>query len=89
MQHHQKKLWFKAKNYGWGWYPITWQGWLVLVGYIGILQYRVVTVHQMFDTVSSFSWRLFFEVIFITIPLIVICYAKGEKPEWRWGGKKI
>jgi len=89
MQNSQKKLWFKAKNYGWGWYPVTWQGWLVLIGYIGILQYRVVTVHQMFDTVSSFTWRMFFEVIFITVPLIVICYAKGEKPEWRWGGKKI
>ena len=21
-----KKIWFKAKRYGWGWYPSTWQG---------------------------------------------------------------
>ncbi len=28
------KYWFKAKNYGWGWYPATWQGWLILAGFI-------------------------------------------------------
>ena len=22
-----QKLWFKAKLYGWGWYPCSWEGW--------------------------------------------------------------
>jgi len=27
----QRKYWFPAKRYGWGWgIPSTWQGWLVL-----------------------------------------------------------
>jgi predicted GH43/DUF377 family glycosyl hydrolase len=27
----QKRIfWFRAKEYGWGWYPATWEGWLVL-----------------------------------------------------------
>lgn len=27
----KNKLWFKAKNYGWGWYPVTWEGWTVTI----------------------------------------------------------
>lgn len=30
----QKKLWFKRKTYGWGWTPVAWQGWLVIVLYV-------------------------------------------------------
>ena len=27
--------WFPARRYGWGWgLPATWQGWLVLAGYV-------------------------------------------------------
>ena len=29
-----KQLWFKAKTYGYGWYPVTWQGWLVILIYV-------------------------------------------------------
>jgi len=31
---HIKPLWFKAKQYGWGWYPARWQGWLIVIGFI-------------------------------------------------------
>ena len=31
------QLWFKAKKYGYGWYPATWQGWLVILVYLTIL----------------------------------------------------
>lgn len=24
-------FWFKRKLYGWGWIPVKWQGWLVIV----------------------------------------------------------
>lgn len=83
----KSKLWFKAKNYGWGWYPVTWQGWLTVILYITFITYRANKVHLMFDTDSSFVFRYFFEVLFATIPLLIICYLKGEKPKWRWGKK--
>ena len=83
----KNKLWFKAKNYGWGWYPVTWQGWLVVILYVGLIVYRAKKVHLMFDTDSSFALRYFFEVLFATITLLIICYLKGEKPRWRWGKK--
>lgn len=84
----KRKYWFKAKNYGWGWYPASWQGWTVLVVFAGILIYRAVKVEAMFDTTTSVVWRYMFESFLIIIPLLVICYLTGEKPEWRWGKKK-
>ncbi|KKP87224.1 MAG: hypothetical protein UR89_C0004G0013 [Candidatus Roizmanbacteria bacterium GW2011_GWA2_35_8] len=70
-------LWFRAKNYGWGWYPSSWQGWIILSIYLIYLFYRGMETKRIIET------------IFATILLIIICYLKGEKPEWRWGGKKI
>ena len=30
--------WFAVKRYGWGWgMPVRWQGWLVLVAYLGLV----------------------------------------------------
>lgn len=84
----KNKLWFKAKNYGWGWYPITWEGWTVIIVYILFIVYRGNTVSKLFDTQTSFVFRYFFEVLFLTIPLLTVCYLKGERPEWRWGKKK-
>lgn len=82
-----QKLWFKAKKYGWGWYPASWEGWLITILYILFILYRANKVSAMFDTESSFIFRYTFEIIFMTIPLILICYLKGEKPKWRWGDK--
>ena len=27
-----EKLWFGPRRHGWGWRPISWEGWVVLVG---------------------------------------------------------
>jgi hypothetical protein len=71
------KLWFKAKKYGWGWYPSTWQGWAVLLGYLLI----VAGFHSVFGT----NPVVFVITIALTVLLIIICYKTGEKPRWRWG----
>jgi len=32
------KYWFPAKRHGWGWgFPVTWQGWAVLVVYLVLI----------------------------------------------------
>ena len=84
-----KKLWFKAKKYGWGWYPVSWQGWLVLAGYFTffILKFREVDLqsHSASDTLLNLISKIFF----LTLILVATCFLTGEKPEWRWRGKKI
>jgi hypothetical protein len=33
-----RKYWFPAKRYGWGWgIPSSWQGWLILAVFAGLL----------------------------------------------------
>jgi uncharacterized membrane protein YhaH (DUF805 family) len=79
-----KKLWFKAKNFGWGWYPSSWQGWLIMIIYLVVIIkifYRIdSTPHSGSDTLVNFV----IPFIVSTIVLIIICYKTGEKPEWRW-----
>lgn len=39
MTSNDRKIWFPAKRYGWGWgLPVAWQGWVVLLLFaIGIV----------------------------------------------------
>ncbi len=91
-----KKLWFKAKEYGWGWYPCSWEGWLVLAVYLAVVIGLVVIVFGALATANGVVPPYFFKSVALflavdmlaTITLIVICYKTGEKPGWRWGEKK-
>jgi uncharacterized membrane protein YhaH (DUF805 family) len=85
---NEKKKWFKAKTYGWGWVPATKEGWIILHVYVGVVILRAIHLRPMFDTASSFVFRYLAEVIILTMVFIGICYLTGEKPEWRWGEKK-
>jgi hypothetical protein len=76
----QKKIWFKAKQYGWGWYPCTWQGWGVLFAWVILF---ILSIKQMDP---EFPYNLISIFIFTAV-LIYICYKKGEKPAWHWGNK--
>jgi (2Fe-2S) ferredoxin len=76
-----RKIWFPAKTFGWGWGPpCSWQGWVVLLIYIALL--------------ASASWLMPLNespalytacVIGLTIVLIIICIWKGGRPRWHWG----
>ena len=37
-----KKYWFKRRRFGWGWTPVTWQGWLTVAFFIGLIIARRV-----------------------------------------------
>jgi len=81
-----ERYWFKAKRYGWGWYPGTWQGWLVLGGYL------IVTIGITFwwasgdEATVERTFPLFlFSIALIIGTMIYVCYKTGEPPRWRWG----
>lgn len=78
-----RRVWFKAKRYGWGWYPASWQGGLVLVAYLA-LTFWIFGFGSGADDPSTSSWVWFGG---LTLALIYIGYKKGEQPRWRWGGK--
>ncbi|HUD04309.1 MAG TPA: hypothetical protein VMR73_02335, partial [Candidatus Paceibacterota bacterium] len=84
-----KNYWFKAKRYGWGWYPTTWQGWLVMLVWVALavgdfLRINAVT-HSGSDTLIIFVPQL----IVLMFVLVLICFATGEKPRWQWGGQEL
>jgi hypothetical protein len=80
-----KKLWFKAKRYGYGWYPVTWQGWGVLLMYIFALLSDATFANHYLHSVSDFLMGFFPRFFILTVFLIIICDAKGEPARWRWG----
>ena len=83
--------WFKAKLYGWGWVPVKWQGWAVLLVYVALLIILVISREKDIpgnpDSGSNFL-TLAVPIIVLTILLIVIAYKKGERPRWQWGQSK-
>ena len=47
-------FWFERKSYGWGWVPVRWQGWLVIVLHIFFITLLAITVNEK----SSLSFEL-------------------------------
>lgn len=81
----KKNIWFKAKRYGWGWQPASWQGWGVMLIWllINLIYFLKVDRNSFSDGDTLMSTAPIF--IFSTLFLLVICYLKGEKPGWHWG----
>lgn len=75
-----KKMWFTMKHHGWGWVPISWEGWALTIGIVWFIidagmKYEAGTLAP-----QLFSYRL---LIGAGI-LIAAGYLKGPKPKWRW-----
>lgn len=77
--------WFRAKLYGWGWTPVSWQGWVLTMIYLVLIAREFLNVdktsHSGSDTLIAFALPF----IFITVLFLSICWTKGERPRWRWG----
>lgn len=79
-----KKLWFKRKLYGWGWTPSTWEGWLSILVYVGLITMLAFTVDESLSPQEGIL-TFVVPVILLTFALIYLAYKKGEKPRWQWG----
>ncbi len=87
-KNNPEHYWFKRKIWGWGWIPVTWQGWLLTFLYVSLINIIIITREVAIpgnpDSGSNF---LVFGLPFIvlTIFFLFIAYKKGEKPKWQWG----
>lgn len=79
-----KKLWFRAKTYGWGWTPSTWQGWVVILAYL-VLVYGGLWVGVRYLPEDKQVVLFFPYIALLTALVFWISFTKGEKPRWRWG----
>ena len=78
------KYWFKRKLYGWGWTPSGWQGWLIISIYILLVAAFAFTIDET-SPPKEIVFTCLLPITLLTVSLIRICYAKGEKPKWQWG----
>jgi len=79
-----RKYWFPAKRYGWGWgLPSTWQGWVVLLGYLALVLGGIPALKVTKGTLVYLAY-----VVLLTVALVVICWLTGERPRWRWGERE-
>jgi len=73
-----QQYWFRAKKHRIGLYPVSWQGWVVMLLYIALNVHSYIEIskvsHSTSDILINFIPRLF---IFSAL-LIVIAYLKGE-----------
>ncbi len=83
-----RKIWFVRKTYGWGWTPVSWEGWSTLLVYILliVLLFRRADLssHSGSDTLISFSLPF----VLLTVALIGVTYWRGEPARWQWGKEK-
>lgn len=82
-----KKHWFRNKKYGWGWYPNTWQGWLVIglytVSFVGLM----LNLRSEGVANKEVIWDFLPKVAILTAILLFICFATGDTPGWHWGDR--
>jgi hypothetical protein len=76
----REEAWFPAKRYGWGWgVPRRWQGVAVFGVYFATLIGAAIVAGR------RTGWYVF-TVLAASALLVAICWWKGERPQWRWGG---
>ncbi|HEY0889935.1 MAG TPA: hypothetical protein VGE38_10020 [Nocardioides sp.] len=73
--------WFKRRRYGWGWVPVTWQGWAVIIGFVVLVVGGALTLGEADDGVAGFLVY----VAVLVVALFAISRVKGPSPRWRWG----
>jgi len=83
----KQKLWFKRRNFGYGWYPNSIEGWIIVLSYLIFVMSGTFFFSKNPEGKNSV---IFLSIVFLlTSALILISYKKGEKPMWMWAGKPI
>ncbi|MFA6407361.1 MAG: hypothetical protein WCV80_01495 [Candidatus Paceibacterota bacterium] len=85
LRDNPEKLWFKRKLYGWGWVPVSWQGYGVTALFLWFVFWNALSLESDREPIDfNFHWY-FGKLTLAVIVLLIICYKTGEKPRWRWG----
>lgn len=75
------KYWFKPKNYGYGAYPSSWEGYTLMLIFI-------ICLFLSIRYTLTKPWLFTLIVFILTSILIFISRIKTEGSwKWRWGGK--
>lgn len=89
MSQSKPRYWFKRRRFGFGWIPVTPEGWLTIAIYIAIVIGASKLLPLPRAEGDPESQAMAYTAVFMaaTVLLLIISYAKGPKPRWRWGSK--
>jgi hypothetical protein len=86
-----QKYWFRTKRYGFGWsVPITWQGWVVFLTFLGIFFGALAVFILPYMNKSVPTRNIILYAVIATIDISVLNWVavrRGEPAHWRWGKK--
>ena len=69
--------WFAPKRYGYGaGLPISWQGWVLLVGYIALIAGAGFLI--------PYGWVGYASVVTMLTAAFIVVVARTTKGGWRW-----
>lgn len=88
MANSLKKFWFKRRRYGYGWTPVTWQGWATIGIYLFALLGYAFTMDEASPEGTLEDIYMYLGVVFgMTVCFIIVTAIKSPRPKWRWGPK--
>lgn len=81
------RYWFKRRRYGFGWTPVTREGWLALGLYLAaVLGGALVLGKLKASNPPQWTTTAYLSIVLVlTIGFIAIAVIKGPTPRWRWG----
>ena len=72
-----EKPWFGPRRvFGWGWTPVTWQGWAVIAVF-------VVAIAACAVLLPGVAAKVIAEVVLIVL-LLAVCALTGTRPGGSW-----
>lgn len=87
-QNHKKYL-MKRRRFGWGWIPVTWQGWVFLVLQLAIIFVAATSLPAKPTQPTTGELVRFFVIVGCAIAaLVLVSIQWGPTPRWRWGKKQ-
>ena len=86
-----KKYWFKPKRYGYGFCPISWEGWLATLFLVGLLFLSAHINNFFTPEIKTENGLMYLLNIFIIAGLFTFLFRNKVEGglQWRWGDKKI
>jgi len=75
--------WFRAKRYGYGATPVTWQGWLVTgAAIVAVLAASLLL--PLFARGTTWVWFALVAIDAISIAALWMIGRRKTQGEWRW-----
>lgn len=82
----EKTYWFKRRRYGWGWFPASWQGWVIVGAYLALILGGAFYFEDSASDNTSEEMTIYLTMVLAASALLLyLSHRFGPPPKWRWG----